>query len=47
MGLHPLEIACLYISAACHDYEHPGVNNTFLINSKCKIIINFLAPWAI
>ena len=38
MGLTPLEVACLYISAACHDYEHPGLNNTFQKNSKCKLL---------
>jgi hypothetical protein len=33
------EFAAIIISAACHDFEHPGVNNAFLIDSRM--------PWAI
>lgn len=31
--LNNLEVAALYLSAAVHDYEHPGHNNLFQINS--------------
>ena len=28
-----------YISAALHDYEHPGVNSVFLVNMNDPIAI--------
>lgn len=31
--LTTLEIAALYISAAIHDFEHPGTNNAFHVNT--------------
>jgi len=34
-----LELASILISASCHDFEHPGFNNFFLVESR--------APWAI
>ncbi len=36
----------MYIGAACHDYEHPGVNNIFLVNTlnKLAIIYNDKSP---
>lgn len=37
--LTPLELSYAYIGAACHDYEHPGVNNAFLVNSRAKLAI--------
>ncbi|EPZ33403.1 HD-domain/PDEase-like protein [Rozella allomycis CSF55] len=32
--LNPLDQLIIYIAAAIHDYDHPGVNNNFLINSS-------------
>ena len=32
------EMSCL-VSAAMHDYEHPGVNNVFLVNMNDPIAI--------
>lgn len=29
------------IAGACHDLEHPGVNNIFLMESKDKIALNY------
>ena len=34
-----LELAGILIAASCHDFEHPGFNNFFLVESR--------APWAI
>ncbi|EGR34748.1 hypothetical protein IMG5_002810 [Ichthyophthirius multifiliis] len=39
--LKPLEIGIMYLAAACHDYEHPGFNNPFLINSKDELAIRY------
>jgi hypothetical protein len=39
--LKPLEIGIMYIAAACHDYEHPGFNNPFLVNSKDEFAIRY------
>lgn len=41
--LKPQDLQCLFISAACHDIGHPGINNEFLklINHDiCKIYSN-------
>lgn len=32
------ELSCL-VSAAIHDFEHPGVNNAFLVNMNDQIAI--------
>jgi hypothetical protein len=37
--LSDMEVMSILVAACCHDFEHPGLNNTYLINSK--------APWAI
>lgn len=26
------ELTALFVAACCHDYDHPGVNNSFLVN---------------
>ena len=33
------EFASIIIAASCHDFEHPGVNNGYLVNAR--------APWAL
>jgi len=30
-------MASIYIAAAIHDYEHPGLNNSFLISTKAEL----------
>jgi hypothetical protein len=35
-SLSQLEILSILIAAAVHDFEHPGVNNNFLINTRDK-----------
>ena len=32
------EMSC-YVSAALHDYEHPGVNSVFLVNMNDQMAI--------
>lgn len=38
-GLNTVELSSCYISAMVHDYEHPGVNNNFLVNSSDPLAI--------
>lgn len=40
-GLQDNDIAACLISAAIHDYDHPGLNNLFLINSSHSIAITY------
>lgn len=40
-NLHQLEIAAMLLSAAVHDYEHPGFNNMFLINTRDKHALRY------
>jgi hypothetical protein len=32
--LDDLEMAAMIIGGACHDFDHPGVNNAFLQNNR-------------
>lgn len=36
-----LEIFALLISAICHDFEHPGLNNTFLANTSNSLALRY------
>jgi hypothetical protein len=40
-ALDDLEIMALIISGACHDFEHPGVSNQYLIDNKDPISLRF------
>ena len=31
----------MYVGAAAHDYDHPGVNNPFLINTRSELAITY------
>lgn len=39
--LGQLDTFVILIAALCHDYKHPGVNNTYLINTKSKIATRY------
>lgn len=39
--LSNLELASIYIAGACHDFEHPGVNNAFLVESRLEWAIEY------
>lgn len=35
----PIEVFALLIAALCHDLEHPGVNNAFLVTSRSHLAV--------
>ncbi|EAR99060.2 3'5'-cyclic nucleotide phosphodiesterase family protein (macronuclear) [Tetrahymena thermophila SB210] len=39
--LSGLEIGLMYIAAAAHDYQHPGFNNPYLINTRNELAIRY------
>jgi hypothetical protein len=39
LRLNALDKMCMLIAAAIHDYKHPGVNNTFLVNSGSDLAL--------
>lgn len=39
--LTPLEIGIMYMAAAVHDYQHPGLNNPYLVNSRHELAIRY------
>ncbi|MCQ2818227.1 MAG: 3',5'-cyclic nucleotide phosphodiesterase [archaeon] len=41
LDLTPYDLTALYIACAVHDFRHPGLNNTYLINSHNKIAIKY------
>jgi len=41
MHLSPLDKFTLYISCAIHDFQHPGVNNSFLVNSRAPLAVRY------
>ncbi|KAL4460858.1 hypothetical protein ABPG74_016330 [Tetrahymena malaccensis] len=40
-AINEFELCTIYISAACHDYDHPGVNNAFIINTFHDIALTY------
>jgi len=39
--LKDYEIAAMYIAAAIHDFEHPGFNNAFQVNTRSEFAIRY------
>jgi hypothetical protein len=39
--LTPLEQAAVYLGCAIHDFEHPGTNNTFHINTRSTYAVRY------
>eukprot|EP01105_Mastigella_eilhardi_P016378 TRINITY_DN3739_c0_g1_i6.p1 TRINITY_DN3739_c0_g1~~TRINITY_DN3739_c0_g1_i6.p1 ORF type:complete len:610 (+),score=146.47 TRINITY_DN3739_c0_g1_i6:235-2064(+) len=39
--LNELELFSLLIAGACHDADHPGVNNNFLINTESPLAVKY------
>ncbi|EGR27021.1 hypothetical protein IMG5_203050 [Ichthyophthirius multifiliis] len=37
----PLEEAAIYISASSHDYQHPGLNNQYMINTQNNLALKY------
>jgi hypothetical protein len=40
-GLSPLHVFVLYLSAAVHDVQHPGLNNAFLVNARTPLAMRY------
>ncbi|EAS01283.2 3'5'-cyclic nucleotide phosphodiesterase family protein (macronuclear) [Tetrahymena thermophila SB210] len=40
-AINEFDLCTIYISAACHDYDHPGVNNAFIINTSHEIALTY------
>lgn len=38
-GLTRLDHAALFFAAMCHDCEHPGLTNSFLINTNSPLAV--------
>jgi len=36
-----LEIGIMYMAAAVHDFEHPGFNNPYLVNTRHELAIRY------
>lgn len=36
-----MELGAIYIAGACHDFEHPGLNNVFLVESRLDWAIEY------
>jgi hypothetical protein len=36
-----LETASCYLAACVHDFEHPGVNNTYLVNTQAELALRY------
>ena len=41
LSLTPVELAGAYLAAAMHDYDHPGVNNAYLINTQAELAFRY------
>ena len=41
LSLSELDYVSILLSAICHDYKHPGLGNSYLINSTHSIAVNF------
>ena len=39
--LTPYDMAAMILSAAVHDFDHPGVNNPYLINTKHFLALRY------
>lgn len=39
--LDDFDFASIIIGGACHDHEHPGVNNAYLIETRDEIAIKY------
>lgn len=39
--LDDIEFASMMIGGACHDHEHPGVNNAYLVENRDDIAIKY------
>jgi hypothetical protein len=40
-SLDDLEFTAIIVGGACHDHEHPGFNNVYLIETKDEIAIRY------
>jgi hypothetical protein len=41
VGLSDLEMGAMLLGAACHDFNHPGVNNKFQIDAQNHLAMTY------
>lgn len=41
LQITPVETAACYLAACVHDFEHPGVNNTYLVNTQSELALRY------
>jgi hypothetical protein len=41
LALSPIEIAACFLAAAVHDYDHPGLNNGYLVSTQAELALRY------
>lgn len=41
LTLSPIEIAGCFLAAAVHDYDHPGLNNSYLVSTQAELALRY------
>jgi len=40
-GVNSIELVSLIVAGACHDFEHPGFSNPYLIEARDPIAVKY------
>jgi len=40
-GVNSIELMSLIVAGACHDFEHPGFSNPYLIEARDPIAVKY------
>lgn len=41
LALSPVEVAGCFLAAAVHDYDHPGLNNGYLVSTQAELALRY------